>query len=150
MATMWVIASGSYSDYRVHAVCDSKKTAKTIAARANADRDGYHDDYVIEELVYVDDPQISKVETLRLSVNIWDDGTETEDRESYSVEWPFDTLYGLSDCTWRWVRAPMHKNKGGRLEVSGTDHERVRKVFGERRALIHSDDAFASKGEITG
>lgn len=151
MKTMWVISSGSYSDYRVQAVCDSKETAETIVARANADRSGgYRSEYEVEELVYMDDPKVQKVETLRLSVTIWDDGTETQDTQAYDVEWPFDSLYGLTECEWRWVRAPVHDGKGGRLDIRGTDHERVRKVFGERRALIHSDDAFRSKREIKG
>lgn len=110
--------------------------------RSSAERDA--------EIVDLYWAAVGKVETLRLSVNIWDDGQETEDRQSYNVEWPFDTLYGLTDCSWRWVRAPMHKDKGGRLEVHGTDHKRVRKVFGERRALFHTDDAFRAKREITG
>lgn len=149
MKTMWAVSSGSYSDYRVHAVCDSEATAKTIVARANADANTY-ERYEIEELAFIDDPTIKKAETLRLRVNIWDDGTETQQSETFIVEWPFDTLWDLTDCSWRLVRAPIHNGKGGRIEVWGTDHERVRKVFGERRALFHSDDAFRSKREIKG
>jgi mRNA-degrading endonuclease toxin of MazEF toxin-antitoxin module len=44
----------------------------------------------------------------------------------------------------------MHHDQGGRLEVWGTDHERVRKVYGDRRALIISDDAFRAQREVTG
>lgn len=150
MKTMWVLSSGSYSDYRVHAVCDSKATAKRIAARAKATKSAWRSEYEIEELAYVDDPDLKPVETLDLAVDIYDDGRESEPRESFRVEWEFDPLYELSDCLWRWVRAPIHNGRGGRLEVRGTDHERVRKVFGERRALIHSDDAFRSKKEIKG
>ena len=148
MEKMYAISKGSYSDYRVLAVCDSKKTAKALAARYNA-TEHYSETYV-ETILYVDNPDVQRVETLDLSITIWDDGSETDDHISYRVEWPFDPLYDSSDCTWRWVRAPVHKGKGGRLDVYGTDHERVRKVFGERRALLHTDDAFRSKKEVRG
>jgi hypothetical protein len=148
--TVHVISSGSYSDYRVHAVVKgSKADAERLAERANGIKDTYHDDYEIETLPVVT-PDVERVSILHIQEQIWDDGTTTDRHEQTSVEWPFDTLYDLSEMTWRWVRAPMHKNRGGRLEVRGTDHERVRKVFSDRRAALMVDDALRAVRERQG
>lgn len=147
MKEMWAITSGSYSDYRVHAICDSEATAEKIVARANK---GGNERYMVESFSFVDDPEISMVDILHISVNIWDNGTQDAVSERYSAEWPFDSTYGLADCFWRWVRAPIHGGRGGRLDVWGTDHERVRKVFGDQRAMFLVDDAMRAKKELHG
>jgi len=146
---IWVISSGSYSDYRVNAAFDSKKTAKAVAARANASEDGYRE-FWVESLPYFDDPNIQRVETLSLHCEIWDSGKVDESDPWYRIEWPFDALYEIVDCRWRWVRAPIHKNLGGRLEVSGTNHELVRKVYGEKKSALMYDDALRSRGSMSG
>lgn len=148
MKKMWVVSAGSYSDYRVLAVCDCKKTAVKLVDRYNAG--GSYGYARVESLSYVDDPNISRVEVLSMSTTLWDDGSEDVQDNQFRVEWPFEPLYTHEDCVWRWVRAPIHGGKGGRLDVYGTDHERVRKVFGERRALLIMDDAFRAKNEIHG
>lgn len=148
--TVNVISSGSYSDYRVHAVVEgSLKDAKRLVDRANGIRDSYHDEYVVESLPVVT-ADVERVSILSLQENIWDDGTTTEAHERTNVEWPFDALHEQGALSWRWVRAPMHKNRGGRLEVSGTDHERVRKVFSDRRAALMTDDALRAVRERKG
>lgn len=143
--TMWAITSGSYSDYRVLCLCQSKSDAKRLAARMNAA--GGSIDAEIEEFPVVSDPDVKQVETLRMNVDLWDDGSEGEERISYWTEWPFDRWADTRPVQWRWVRAPVHNGRGGRLEVSGTDHKRARKVFSERKALVKNDDAFRSKLE---
>lgn len=148
--TMHVISKGDYSDYRVLAVCKSKKVAKRLAARYNAREASEYYQARVEEIYYVDDPDIKRVETLEITINLWDDGTENEAHQSYRVEWPFDTLFELTECSWRWVRAPIHKGLGGRLEVRGTNHELVLKVYGEKRAMLKSDDAMRAKREMSG
>lgn len=150
--TTWVISRGSYSDYRVLAVVrGEKKDAELLAARANAsDSNNYGDAYEVESLPVVS-PDVEKVETLMLIAEIRDQGPSVKDeRVSVRVEWPFDSLYGLVKVEWRWVRAPIHDGKGGRLEVWGTDHERVRKVYGDRKAMLLSDDAMRAKSEARG
>lgn len=146
----WVISRGSYSDYRVLCIVDGKKSdAKMLAARMNATGDSWGDGYDIEEMPIVS-PDVQRVEILNLTSEISDDGTTQERDPRISVEWPFDSLFGAPDLSWRWVRAPCHNGKGGRLEVWGTDHERVRKVFSDRRAMLLSDDALRAKREATG
>lgn len=109
----------------------------------------YGDPYVAEELALVD-PKVEKVEILRLQVEIFDNGTTKDQGPQIRVEWPFDALYGTPALRWRWVRAPMYNNQGGRLEVWGIDHERVRRVFSDRRAMIIADDAARLRPEAEG
>lgn len=138
---VWAVESGSYSDYRVHAVFPDKATAKAAAALGN----GYHVT-ALPELTMAD---LTLVIVLRMSINIWDNGTETQEQQNVRTEIPFDMLYpeDAKPAHWRWVRAPVHQNKGGRLKVSGTDHERVRKLHTELRARLHAEDAFRMKKE---
>jgi len=148
--TVHVISSGSYSDYRVHAVVKGTKAdAEALVARANGIRDSYHDAYTVESLPTVSS-DVERVSILSIQENVWDDGTTGDHYERTSVEWPFDTLYDLSEVSWRWVRAPAHHGRGGRLEVRGTDHERVRRVFSDRRAALMVDDALRAIRERRG
>jgi hypothetical protein len=148
---VWTIASGEYSDYRVHCACPSKEDADLLASRLNATRNsGYYDDFVVEELP-VCDRDTQQVTVLYLTTTLWDNGTESDSGERLNTVWPFD--YDESArlaVTWRWVRAPMHHHTGGRLDVSGTDHERVRKVFSDRRAELLSDLALRKVPERAG
>lgn len=143
-----VISSGSYSDYRVHAVVDgTREEAEALAARAQRHQ-GYGD-YEIETLPVVK-PDVQRVSILLLTATVWDNDLVTDQRERTETTWPFDSPWDVRDVSWRWVRAPIHQNKGGRLDVHGTDHERVRKVFSDRLAMLRTDDAMRAVGEMTG
>jgi hypothetical protein len=143
------VSSGSYSDYRVMCVCPSKKDAKAVAEKYNRDKSSSYDAAEVESLPIVTG-DVEKVVTLSLSTTLWDDGRETDQRPAdLRVEWPFDAMYGTPDVYWRWVRAPMHGDKGGRLDVRGVDHERVRKVFSEQRAALIADDAYRARREMS-
>jgi len=149
---VWVVSRGEYSDYRVLcAVKGGKADAETLAARANAaaGHDLYGDGYTVEVLAVVA-PDVQKVELLTLQAEIHDDGRVKDLDPRYRVEWPFDPLYDTPRLRWRWVRAPMYRDKGGRLEVWGTDHERVRRVFSDRRAMLMVDDAMRAQVEAEG
>jgi hypothetical protein len=147
--TVWVLSSGEYSDYRVHCVVrGGEAEAEMLAARANADGSHY-DSYCAEELPIVSS-DVSKVEVLTLVTVVSNDGIAEDAGPRVRVEWPFDALYGTPTLRWRWVRAPMYNDKAGRLEVWGIDHERVRKVFSDRRAALMSDDALRARNETEG
>ena len=146
---VWVISKGSYSDYRVMCACPSKGAATSVVKRYNEIEQDSYDQAIVESLPMIS-ADVQRVEVLSLSVEILDDGTERANRESTRIEWPFDSIYPVQPVHWRWVRAPYIKHIGGRLDVSGTDHERVRKVFGDRRALIRSDAAARACVEIEG
>lgn len=150
MKKVWVLSRGSYSDYRVLCVVSGKKKdAELLAARMNATQESYYDEVEVESLPVVT-KDVQQVEILRLQVNIWDNGKTSDDHTNVRVEWPQDALFGTPELEWRWVRAPMHNNRGGRLEVWGSDHERVRKVFSDRIALIVSGDPLRDKREAKG
>ena len=148
MKTVWVISSGSYSDYQVHAVVKGKrKDAEALARRANVGRQW--DQYEIERLPVVE-ADVQQVEILTLTTTLWDNGKESERGGHTRIEWPFDATYGTPAVSWRWVRAPIYNNCGGRLDVYGTDHERVRRVFSDRRAQLMADGAMRKIGEASG
>lgn len=139
---MWAVSSGSYSDYGVLFVCKSEEVAQAWADRLN--REPKYDPYFVEEFPVVT-ADTGRVSELRLAVEIANDGTEmqrgnprTAERINTGFPWEVGTTKKVE---WRWVRAPMYRDKGGRLEVWGLDHERVRKVFSDRRAWLMSDDA---------
>jgi hypothetical protein len=148
---MYVVSSGSYSDYRVLCICDSKERAEQVAAALRADSDGWRSDAGVETLPLVTTTP-EKVITYDWQIEIWDDGTTTCERKNTRTEWPFDPLYGesITRVSWRWVRAPVHKNKGGRLEVKGTDRTRVAKVFTEKRAQLLSGPGLRDRSEAKG
>lgn len=147
---IYVVSSGTYSDYSVLVACPSKKDADLLAQRYAASGGYGYDDARVEWLPIVPG-DVQQVTVLHMSTTLWDDGSETDTRERLTVKWPFELDDPKhADCTWRWVSAPMHHGKGGRLDVHGTDHERVRKVLGDQRALLITDDAYRARREITG
>lgn len=139
---VWVVSTGSYSDYRVLCACPTKKDAERVARK-------YGSDAGIESLPIVGG-EVEKVDVLHLSTTLWDDGAETDTSDRISHCWPFEPWEDVAPLIWRWVRAPMHKNKGGRLDVHGTDHTRVRKVFSDRRAETIAEPAVRMRKEAQG
>lgn len=150
MDYIYGVTTGSYSSYRVLCLVGSKKEAEVLARRMRAVEDGWHKDANVESFVRVD-PDIEQVLVLKMRVNLWDDGTRTDYDSHVLAEWPFDPMSNeIRAMQWRWVRAPVHKNKGGRLEVEGTDHELVKKTFSEKRAQLEAEDAMRLKKTAKG
>lgn len=146
---MYAVARGEYSDYRVMCVCPTEADAETVAMKFNHGSGRGYDAARVETIDLVTG-DVERVAVLVLSTTLWDSGKESDQRERTSVEWPFDSFYGADAVSWRWVRAPIHQRKGGRLDVHGTDHELVRKVFSDRRAWLMTDGAASASGELTG
>lgn len=140
MASLWAVSKGSYSLYRILCVCDSKERAERIASLPK--KDGWDDDRGVEEMIFLDRDPVT-VTSYCMTEELFDDGTTRAFREDISTEWEFDMLYSERNrpVGWRWVRAPYIRDRGGRLEVFGTDLERVRKVFSDRKAMLRTDDA---------
>ncbi len=142
--TMYAVSRGDYSDYGVLCLCESEQVANRIAKKVGSRA---FDESFVESFVVVDE-SVSQDRVLRISQVLWDDGSEKSVREFIDEEWPWDS--STHSCRWRWVRAPSHKDKGGRLEVNGSDHERVRKVFTEKRTILKANPALAAITEATG
>ena len=144
--SVWVVSSGSYSDYRVHCAAPSKKAAKAIIAALNGD-ETYN--YFIEQVPVID--KAEKVTIYGMEAIITDDGTVREESVRDRDEWNIDPLYPqrLRPVTVRWVRAPIYHGRAGRLEVYGLDEERVRKTYSDMRAQLLADPALRSRREFT-
>lgn len=144
---VWGVSRGEYSDYRVLCICRSEADAKVVAAKVDA-LETYEKSRV-ENFLMVD-AGVTSVDILAMQVELWDDGTEGTLRQSIETTLPFLAYHSTDPVRWRWVRAPIHQNCGGRLEVSGLDHERVRRVFSDRKAQIKAEDALRMRGEVKG
>jgi hypothetical protein len=146
--TVWAVTKGDYSDHTVLCVCQTKARATLVAAAYNENNDRWGEARV-ESMIWLDRTP-EKIVTYQRMVEVWDDGTTSGQRESESIESEIDMLYPerIKPVTWRWVRAPVHDGKGGRLEVAGTDKRRVGKVFSEKRAQLIADDVMRMRQEI--
>lgn len=143
--SVWLVSSGSYSDYRVHCAAPSKRGAREIVAALNGvDRI----EYFVEQV-----PVIEKAERITvygIMAVITDDGTVREESVRDREEWNVNPLRPerLRPVTVRWVRALIY-HQAGRLEVYGTDRERVRKTFSDLKAQLLVDPALRSRREFT-
>lgn len=144
----WAVSKGSYSDYGVLCICPDKKTAERIAHDVNAAESSYGEPAFVEQIPFLAESRM--VQTYGLECEVWDNGTTSETRERNRVEHEADMLYPEHNrpVMKRWVRAPMYHNKGGRLEVFGTDRERVRRVFSDTRAQLVADPVLRKRREF--
>ena len=143
--SVWVVSSGSYSDYRVHCAAPSKKAAQSIVAALNGDD---RIEYFVERVPVFE--KAERVTIYGLDAVIEDDGTVRREAARERDEWNVDPLYPerLRPATARWVRAPCYNGRAGRLEVYGTDRERVRKTYSDMRAQLLADPALRSRKEF--
>ena len=144
----YMIVSGSYSDYQVHCIVEEKQEAEKLLAKMNAVGRNTYYGHEIEEIEVVDGT-LERALMLYLREEILDNGSTENHGEVIRAEWPWEGVVGYQrPMRWRWVRAPYIENRGGRLEVSGTDHDLVRKTFEEKRAALITDDAFRARREM--
>ena len=149
MRTMWAVSRGDYSDYRVLCVCETEEIAKVVAEKYNQTTSYVYHNARVEEIALVDG-SVQRESILCMQQEILDDGTTRNLSEMVKAEWPFEQLHETPAATWRWFRAPYIQRIGGRLEVRGKDHERVRRIFGEQRAALMADDAYRAQPEMGG
>ena len=145
--SVWLVTSGSYSDYSVHCAAPSEEAAQGIVAALNTP--GKWARYFVEQV-----PVIEKAERITvygIEAVIADDGTVREESVRDREEWNVDPLHPerLRPVTVRWVRAPAYRGRAGRLEVYGTDRERVRKTFSDMKAQLLVDPKLRSRREFT-
>lgn len=123
------VTEGSYSDYRVLAVCECADTAK-----AWADAVGGSVEWI--DVLPAGMPP-TKDTIYSYSVTFWDDGRIEKGRINADTKW--------SICHWqgapptrprlRFVRAPCHGGKGGRLDIVASSAEACLKVASDRKAM---------------
>jgi hypothetical protein len=139
---IYAVTTGSYSDYRVKALFTSKKLAKAAAEATAADTESWYGDASVETFhIYDEVPE--KATAWYYQANLWDDGTVTEERLTSDTALPWNLLWGEAPArpSVRFVRAPIHKNKGGRLEVRGSDEQAVKQAFSDNKARILAEKA---------
>jgi hypothetical protein len=144
---VYAVSDGSYSDYRVLCVCTTREVADGVLAAYKHGPEVWSEPF-LEEFVILDEVP-TQTPFISMSQNVWDDGRLGEMYERITHEWPFDVEQTRA-CSWRWVRAPIHQNRPGRLEVHGTDIERCRKVFTDKLREIRTVDALRIQKEATG
>lgn len=146
----WVVSAGDYSDYRVLCVCPSKADAEEVARKINTAKEDsrwWYGDASVESLPIID-AEMAMVTHETITTTLWDDGRETAATSRQEITYPLGGDYPR--VAWRWVRAPCHQGRGGRLDVHGIDVERVRKVFSERRAELLANPHLRMSDELEG
>lgn len=147
--TIWLVSSGSYSDYRVLCACRTEAEAEAVAVKVRGHVEGWDRDADVEARQIVGS-DVELVEVLKHRTTLWDNGKESDTDERTYSRWPFDIYEDTPAVAWRWVRAPIHNGKGGRLEVWGTDHERVRRVYSDKRAELKASPSLSRRQELKG
>lgn len=144
---VWLVSSGSYSDYRVLCAAPSKKAAQDIVDALNATDEWA--EYFVEQVPVIEHAE--RVTVYGLEAIITDAGTVREESVRDRDEWNVNPLYPerLRPVTVRWVRAPIYNGRAGRLEVYGTDQERVRKTFSDMKAQLLADPVLRKRREFT-
>jgi hypothetical protein len=143
MRRVWSLSSGSYSDYQVLALFTTKKLAEAALVAHQAEEE-YPEARVEEFTLYDEVPERATV-YLIVSV-LWDDGRETASQLwgdskpgvlTSTTKLPWNHWYrGTPRVKSSFVRAPVYKNQGGRLEAWGTDEQAVKQAFSDRKARI--------------
>jgi len=149
----YAIVGGSYSDYRVYAVFRTKAAAEAALAAHQEDpgsRGSWSRPDRVEVLPFYsegDAPLL--ITTYEMEVRLWDDGTvESEVSREYR-EWEYDQAYVAPPRPLvRFNRPPVMKDRGGRLEVRGTDQQAVAQAFGDNKARIQSNIIEHGKAEL--
>lgn len=143
------VATGEYSGYSVLCICPTKEDAETVAAKLRDAEDGWYSDARVEEF-HVVTAGVEKETLYYHTTTLWDDGRESHTNTWERSDWAFTNYDQHAPVVWRWVRAPVHKNLGGRLDVHGTNRELVAKVYSEKRAVLRADPVLARKDEWKG
>lgn len=149
--TVYAITSGEYSDYHVLCLALTRGAAEAVVERINRlNSDDWMRGPEIQEMMLVDETVERKMVYSR-SVEIWDDGLAGRPNEWDRAQWPWEmSVREDKPVSWRWVRAPYIEHIGGRLDVVGTDRERVTKVFSDTAAALRDNEAMRQQREILG
>jgi hypothetical protein len=137
--TLWAVTQGCYSDYRVLCVCPTEAIAELVAEKYNATE--RYGDAITEEFPLIDDCDPEPIPVLWMRTRLCDASHETDREEWIEVYWPFDMSPDdvvNAAVSWSWARAA----DWGTLRVGGVDHERVRRVFSQKRAELMTTPAY--------
>jgi len=152
---IWVVSSGSYSDYSVLAAFTSKSLAEEAAKMQTVDS---YRSYRVESLQSFGRPP-TMITTFKITTTIWDNG-ESGHRcagesdvhpywKSERSEPEFDMMYQRAQRPdVRFVRAPVYKNKGGRLDVRCEDEQACWQAFSDNLVQIKTNIDVTGKATL--
>lgn len=125
MSTIWGVSQGSYSDYGVVAIFATKDLAEEYARIQNENSTSSYDQYEVEEFAFIESlPEHRIVLTVHGRLGAAAYGP----REDTAVDWdgnaPDCQVHEFDDYGFQGFHLSV--------SVTGTDHERVRKVYTER------------------
>ncbi|HUW01784.1 MAG TPA: hypothetical protein VMW08_05495 [Acidimicrobiales bacterium] len=151
MKKVHAVSSGTYSDYRVHALFRRKRDAEAAIVELAGTPDFYSGGSLRVEAFHLFDKgePLVPVPWRMYRVTVWDDGTTSDVVESNEAKWPWEFEAGRRVDV-RFVRAPVHQGKGGRLEVYGTDLPAVGQVFSDNRAQVLAAVATTGRAVLEG
>jgi len=133
---VWLVTSGIYSDYKVERVFARKEDAEMYVTGVPSDDDDEYDSdgRRVDEYDLIESLG-DRVEVLELHEEVI--GAHPGDlRETVRTYWTVpdaDEIKALPACKCYDPRKSKYSS-AIRVSASGTDHERVRKVFSEKRA----------------
>lgn len=114
----YLLTRGTYDDYRVLAVFTDLDTAEAALEAHTADPEDFGGRARIETFTLYDEVP-SPVTLYRINLNLWDNGNLGHCNTNTITALPWNQLDTIEPCSTRYVRAPIHKNSGGRYEVRG-------------------------------
>ena len=143
---VWLVSSGTYSEYRVHCAAPSKQAAYDIVDALNAA--GGRTGYFVEQVPVIEHAERFTIYGIEAVIS--DDGTARAEAVFDRDEWNVDPRYPerLRPVTVRWVRAPVYNGRAGRLEVYGLDQELVRETFSDMKAQLLADPKLRKRREF--
>lgn len=131
---IWLVSSGSYSDYSIFCAAPSEEEAGKIAAKMNDKEKNRWDDYEVESFPLVTSDELVYREYLVLSShNQW---AAKPPRPAHEREWSrMGWEFGKPTCEVIGTGG-VQEDGSYSLTVQGSDIERVRKVYAEKIAEI--------------
>ena len=131
---VYAFVTGAYSDYGVEALFETRELAQ-MAVDVTSESHSYSPR--IEEMwLYDEFPE--RIESWTMTVEVWDDGQVDEVLTRNESAYPWEHLWGIPPerPRVRYVRAPIHHDRGGRIEVYGQDRVGVQKALNDFRARV--------------
>lgn len=130
---VWLVTSGTYSDYNVHAVCSSLENAQAYMDKRDELLDD--DNYTYQ---YWNDPEAFELdEPLEKVRNHWEMyGWFQEDGFVRQPPQEVECYGNMEDISVRWNFERHQNTHRCYLCISGIDLQRCRKVYAERKAYI--------------
>ena len=126
--SMWMLTSGSYSDYSVHGIYTDQAEAEAAAAAANLGRNAYDTDYEVEVVAVLD-----RIVPRRISL-VSVTGYPLKEGQPGEVSIGTRVVFDQQDV----ATSVSYDELTGRLNVFG-EPEVARKVYSERAARIKAD-----------